>query len=290
VKVPDADALQRFLEQADSVYREELGRPLLGGAVDSAGVAAYGSRFLNEGWGADQVRAAVRQSPEWAEKHPGEAAGPGPRSTQPSRNAVTEAQLADATEQLKTVYREELGREVDPSGLAHYGGALLNGRATLDGIRTTVRASDEYQAKVNQPIPPPPTEPGPTAKRTGRVRLYGNSFADDGGKFQALSTTYMAAVSDFQKDRPRLEATLEKLSKAGFDSIRVLGVVGDTSQADYWDGKEADWRSPTYKQDIAALTDLAYDKYGLRIEWTLDRKSTRLNSSHNPASRMPSSA
>lgn len=265
VKVPDPAALQRFIEEADAVYREELGRPLMGTNVDSAGVAAYSSHFINSGMTIEQVRAAVRQSPEWASKHPGAHPGAAPR-LRPSSGQVSDRALYDASEQLKAVYREELGREVDPSGLAHFSAALVNGRATLEGIRSTIRASEEYDAHVNPPAPPAPP---PVAKRTGRVRLEGTSFADDGGKFQALGTTYMAALSDFQKDRPRLEATLEKLSKAGFDSIRVLGVVGDTSRPDYWDGKEADWRSPTYAQDLAALTDLAYDKYGLRIEWTL---------------------
>jgi hypothetical protein len=108
--VPDADAYQRFLEGADQVYRDELKRPLLGASVDVAGVAAYGARFLNEGWSLDQVRASVRQSPEWREKHPGEASGPDAASSSRRRTVTSEAQLADATTQLSALYREELKR------------------------------------------------------------------------------------------------------------------------------------------------------------------------------------
>jgi len=37
----------------------------------------------------------------------------------------------------------------------------------------------------------------------------------------------------------------------------------------YWAGREIDWRWPDYDDVIAGLTDLAYDRYGLRVEWTI---------------------
>jgi hypothetical protein len=275
--VPDADAYQRFLEGADRVYREELKRPLMGENVDVAGVAAYGARFLNEGWSLDQVRASVRQSPEWKEKNPGEAPGPGPGRSGPSRKAVTDTQLASATEALKQLYREELGREIDPSGLAHSTANLLNHRVSLDAVRDGVRASDEYREHTTPKEPTPTPGPGPVdpnpnpnlVKRTGRVRLDGNSFADDQGRFNALGTTYMSALWQYQNDRPRLERTLAELKANGVDYIRALGVVGDVNNPDYWDGREIDWKAPGYKEAVAGLTDLAYDKFGLRVEWTL---------------------
>ncbi|MBL8922033.1 MAG: hypothetical protein JNJ54_24500 [Myxococcaceae bacterium] len=277
--VPDAAAYQRFLEGADQVYREELKRPLLGENVDVAGVAAYGSRFLNEGWSLDQVRASVRQSPEWKEKHPGEAPGAGPAPGGPGRNAVTAPQLASATESLKQLYREELGREIDPSGLAHSTHDLLTNRTPVDAVREGLRASDEYKARTTptEPTPTPTPGPGPVdpnpnpnlVKRTGRVRLDGNSFADDQGRFNALGTTYMSALWQYQNDRPRLERTLGELKANGVDYIRALGVVGDVNNPDYWDGREIDWKAPGYKDAVAGLTDLAYDKFGLRVEWTL---------------------
>jgi hypothetical protein len=133
-----------------------------------------------------------------------------------------------------------------------------------------VRASDEFQALRTSPTPTTPPGPGaPVAKRTGRVRVEGSSFADDGGRFNALGATYMSALWQYQNDRPRLEKTLAELKANGVDYIRALGVVGDVNAPDYWDGRELDWRAPGYKKAVAGLTDLAYDTFGLRVEWTL---------------------
>jgi hypothetical protein len=106
-------------------------------------------------------------------------------------------------------------------------------------------------------------------KRTGIVGLSGNSLIDDQGPFNALGATMMWAAWGYRHDLPRLEQNLDFLSKNGFDYIRALGVVGDPDGADFWDGREIDDAWPDYDQVIAGLTDLAYDKYGLRIEWTL---------------------
>jgi len=105
--------------------------------------------------------------------------------------------------------------------------------------------------------------------RTGQVRLAGNSLRDDTGIFSGLGATMMWAAWAYRHDRPRLEADLAFLSTNGFDYIRALGVVGDVNRADYWDGREIDRNWPDYNAVIAGLTDLAYDQYGLRIEWTL---------------------
>jgi hypothetical protein len=106
-------------------------------------------------------------------------------------------------------------------------------------------------------------------KRTGLVKLDKNSLSDDQGHFNALGTTMFWAAWAYKNDKAKLEANLDFLAKNGFDYIRALGVVGDYEKADYWDGREIDWHWPDYAQVIAGLTDLAYDKYGLRVEWTL---------------------
>ena len=106
-------------------------------------------------------------------------------------------------------------------------------------------------------------------KRTGIVGLSGNSLVDDQGSFNALGATLMWAAWGYRHDLARLEQSLDFLSKHGFDYIRALGVVGDPNGSDYWDGREIDDAWPDYDQVIAGLTDLAYDVYGLRVEWTL---------------------
>ena len=103
----------------------------------------------------------------------------------------------------------------------------------------------------------------------GAVGLDGNSLVDEDGPFNALGATMMWAAWAYKFDRPRLEANLAYLRDHGFDYIRALGVVGDYDGPDYWDGREIDWRWPDYSAVIAGLTDLAYDEYGLRVEWTL---------------------
>lgn len=270
-KVPDPDGLQRFLEGADRVYQEELGRPLLGDDTDVSGVGTFGALHVNEGWSLEQVRAAVRQSDEWRAKHPGEDAGPGPAGGR-SRNLLTGEELAATAQAVKYLYREVLERNPDVSGLSHYSASLLNQRLDVDGLRDALRASDEYRRRHGQgPVEPGPVDPNPppARTRTGRVRLEGNSFADDQGKFNALGATYMSALWQYQNDRPRLEQTLAEMKKNGVDYIRVLGTVGDYDCPDYWDGREIDWRKPEYQDSIKGLTDLAYDEYGLRVEWTL---------------------
>ena len=110
---------------------------------------------------------------------------------------------------------------------------------------------------------------GAPGKHTGAVVLQGRSVADDQGAFAPLGATLMWAAWGYKNDPARLAQNLEWLSKHGFHYIRALGVVGDPAGADFWDGREIDWHWSDYDAVIAGLTDLAYDQYGLRVEWTL---------------------
>ena len=109
----------------------------------------------------------------------------------------------------------------------------------------------------------------PPAQRHGPVRLDDGVLVDDDGPFNALGTTLMWGAWAYKFDRPRLDTNLAAIADAGFDYVRLLGVVGDPDNPDYWDGREIDWRWPDYAEVIAGLTDLAYDRYGLRVQWTL---------------------
>jgi hypothetical protein len=112
------------------------------------------------------------------------------------------------------------------------------------------------------------TTPSPTV-RHGRVRLDGNAIVDDDGPFVALGASLFWGAWGYRHDRARLEDNLEHLSVNAFDYVRVLGVVGNPSAPDWWDGREVDFNWPDYVDVIAGFTDLAYDVYGLRVEWTL---------------------
>ena len=105
----------------------------------------------------------------------------------------------------------------------------------------------------------------PLKARTGAVRAEGRAVADAAGPFNALGATLFWGAWAYKFDRPRLERNLEALRAAGVDYVRVLGSVGGAS----WEDRTTDPRWPDYDAIIAGMTDLAYDRYGLRVQWTI---------------------
>jgi hypothetical protein len=105
----------------------------------------------------------------------------------------------------------------------------------------------------------------PLNARTGLVRPDGRAVADAAGPFNALGATLFWGAWAYKFDRARLERNLEVLSAAGVDYVRVLGSVGGAS----WEDRQTDPRWPDYDAIIAGMTDLAYDRYGLRVQWTI---------------------
>jgi hypothetical protein len=101
--------------------------------------------------------------------------------------------------------------------------------------------------------------------RGGLVRACGRALCDDGGPWPALGASLFWAVWGYKFDRPRLEANLKFLADHDFDYIRVLGELGGP----HWNDRQVDPRWPDYDRIVGELTDLAYQKYGLRVEWTL---------------------
>ena len=105
----------------------------------------------------------------------------------------------------------------------------------------------------------------PTRQAQGPVRAERRAVADAAGPFNALGATLFWGAWGYKFDRPRLERNLHTLSAAGIDYVRVLGSVGGAS----WEDRETDPRWPDYDHIIAGMTDLAYDRYGMRVQWTL---------------------
>jgi hypothetical protein len=101
--------------------------------------------------------------------------------------------------------------------------------------------------------------------RRGPVRTEGYAVADAAGPFNALGATLFWGAWGYKFDRARLERNLAALSGAGVDYVRVLGAVGGTS----WEDRETDPGWKDYDSVIAGMTDLAYDRYGMRVQWTL---------------------
>lgn len=109
-------------------------------------------------------------------------------------------------------------------------------------------------------------------KRTGLVRASGRALRDDQGEFVALGYTHMWALWAYQNDRAKLERNLKFMKENGFDYIRALGVITKkriTDPSQYWYNHQMYMEHPNYDADIAGLTDLVYDKYGMRVEWTI---------------------
>ena len=107
---------------------------------------------------------------------------------------------------------------------------------------------------------------GNAAKQAaGEVRVEARAVADARGPFNALGATLFWGAWGYKFDRARLERNLKALSAAGVDYVRVLGSVGGAS----WQDRQADPGWSDYDAIIAGMTDLAYDRYGLRVQWTI---------------------
>lgn len=117
---------------------------------------------------------------------------------------------------------------------------------------------------------------------SGIVRGEGAAFADDRGTWLPVGATLFWAPWGFKFDRARLERELSLLATHGVDYVRVLGEVGvPNDPSDSWSDRLIDpnWNDPcaggvrpgcgTYDEVTAGLTDLAFDKYGLRVMWTV---------------------
>lgn len=103
------------------------------------------------------------------------------------------------------------------------------------------------------------------ALRTGQVHAEGRAVADAAGPFNALGATLFWGAWGYKFDRARLERNLRTLSAAGVNYVRILGSVGGAT----WEDRETDPRWSDYDAIIAGMTDLAYDRYGMRVQWTL---------------------
>ena len=117
----------------------------------------------------------------------------------------------------------------------------------------------------------------------GIVGGEGSVFADGRGAWLPVGATLFWAPWAYKFDRPKLERDLALLSRHGVDYIRVLGQVGvpgdpkdgwsdrliDPGWADACGGRGAKADCGTYDEVAAGLIDLAFDKYGIRVLWTV---------------------
>ena len=104
-----------------------------------------------------------------------------------------------------------------------------------------------------------------TAARPGPVRIEGRAVADATGQFNALGATLFWGAWGYKFERARLERNLATLKAAGIDYVRVLGSVGGAS----WTDRQTNPGWDDYDAIISGMTNLVYDRYGMRVQWTL---------------------
>jgi hypothetical protein len=93
---------------------------------DASGLREFRSRIIDRGWTEKQVRDALRASDEYR----------GPYMTR----------------RLNRIYRELLGRDVDPRGFDHYRNKIIEHDWTDEDIRRDIKNGAEYR---NRPRPQP---------------------------------------------------------------------------------------------------------------------------------------
>ena len=108
------------VEEARKLVREAY-RQVLSREPDASGLDEFVGRVRKDGWTAEKVMAALRQS--------------------------AEARGTQATEIVKRVYRDVLGREPDASGLEAFRQRILRDGWTEEKLRRALMNSDEYRGK-----------------------------------------------------------------------------------------------------------------------------------------------
>jgi hypothetical protein len=112
----DTLAVDRIVRRA---YEDILDRE-----PDTAGLRLYRSRMIDDGWSEDQVRDALRDSPEYKDK-----------------NTMTRAK---AVQIVRAAYLAVLGREPDP-GASNYIDHVFKDKWTQADVERELRRSDEYR-------------------------------------------------------------------------------------------------------------------------------------------------
>jgi len=110
---------------ADRIVRRAY-EDILGREPDSAGLRLYRGRLVDDGWSEQQVREALRKSPEYKEK-----------STMTRQKAE---------EIVRQAYRSELAREPD-AGSRTYVDKVMRDHWTQQDVARELRKSPEYRSK-----------------------------------------------------------------------------------------------------------------------------------------------
>ena len=114
---------QRKVEDPDRVVRRAY-EDILNREPDAEGLRLYRSRMIDQDWTEQDVREALRKSPEYAQ-----------RSSE------------SADKMIRRAYQDVLGREPDTNGLYSYRNKVLNQGWDEHDVREALRKSSEYRQK-----------------------------------------------------------------------------------------------------------------------------------------------
>jgi TorA maturation chaperone TorD len=114
---------QRRVEDPDRVVRRAY-QDILHREPDAEGLRLYRSRMIDQDWTEQDVREALRKSPEYAQ-----------RSSE------------SADKMIRRAYQDILGREADTNGLYSYRNKVMNQGWDEHDVREALRRSPEYRQK-----------------------------------------------------------------------------------------------------------------------------------------------
>jgi TorA maturation chaperone TorD len=115
---------------ADRIIRRAY-QDILGREPDAEGLNTYRRNIVERGWDEQDVRTALRRSPER-------------RDVARASRSVSDA---EATEMVRRAYLSVLNREPDAGGMRDYKARVLNDRWTEQQLVNALRSSDEYRSK-----------------------------------------------------------------------------------------------------------------------------------------------
>ena len=144
---------------------------------------------------------------------------------------------------------------------------------TLIGV--TPGVNDPEGATLTRKAPPKPPHPVSRHARVGQLRVLGDGFHDDSGPLNPLWAHAGDLFSVFVRNEGRAVQELDDVAAAGYQGIRVWGVLGcgpDTAAGcnpgAFWKGREVGPDvTPDYWGQVQRFAD-ALRARGLRAVWS----------------------
>jgi len=186
-------------ETLNPVYQQYFGRD-----VDPEGIAAYTKREFSP----FELDTILKASPEYAARQQQLAA------------AKKEASYATAT-QAANMYRDLLGRTIDPEGLKYY---TQEQRMTPAELKKTLMQSEEYLTKLTKPL-----APKPFVTHSGAIGLEGamRTPEQEAARPRDMSNFYAMMDRRLAEQAQRQQQQPEYAVGGSVEQMSAMNSVGD---------------------------------------------------------------